>query len=78
MRHKFFYGIEPEIKNFSAKDFSERDYDCHIVFQNKHGMPVAVSRHKENDIWKVQCGFSAVFFGTKEEALGGVVPFFTW
>lgn len=69
MRHKFFYGIEPEIKNFSVKDFSERDYDCHIVFQNKHGMPVTVSRHKKLDIWKVQNGFSAVFYGTKAETL---------
>lgn len=65
MRHKFFYGIEPGTKNFSAKDFSERDYDCHIVFQNKRGMPVTVSRHKKLDIWKVQNGFSAVFYGTK-------------
>lgn len=69
MRHKFFYGIEPGIKNFSPKDFSERDYDCHIIFQNKRGMPVAVSRHKKMDFWKVQNGFSSVFFGTKAEAL---------
>ena len=58
MRHKFFYGIEPGIKNFSPKDFSERDYDCHIIFQNTRGMPVAVSRHKKMDFWKVQNGFS--------------------
>ena len=69
MRHKFFYGMEPSIKNFSLKDFSERDYDCHVIFQNKRGMPVAVSRHKSLDIWKVQNGFSTVFFGTKAEAL---------
>ena len=69
MRHIFFYGIESSINNFSSKDFSERDYDCHVIFRNKHGMPVAVSRHKTNDFWKVQNGFSSVFFGTKAEAL---------
>ena len=69
MRHKFFYGMEPSIKNFSLKDFSQKDYECDLVFQNKHGAPVVVSRHKSLDIWKVQNGFSTVFFGTKAEAL---------
>ena len=69
MRHKFFYGIEPGINNFSPKDFSERDYDCHVIFQSKRGMPVAVSRHKTVDIWKVQNGFSTVLFGTRADAL---------
>ena len=68
MKLNFFYGKKPGIKNFNPRDFSERAYDCHALFQNKRGMPVAVSRHKENDIWKVQDGFSAVFFGTKAEA----------
>lgn len=69
MKLNFFYGKKLGIKNFNPRDFSERAYDCHALFQNKRGMPVAVSRHKENDIWKVQDGFSTVFFGTKEEAL---------
>ena len=69
MKLNFFYGKKPGVKNFNPRDFSERAYDCHALFQNKRGMPVAVSRHKENDIWKVQDGFSAVFFGTKAEAL---------
>ena len=69
MKLNFFYGKKPGVKNFNPRVFSERAYDCHALFQNKRGMPVAVSRHKENDIWKVQDGFSAVFFGTKVEAL---------
>ena len=69
MRHNFFYGIGPGNKNFSPKDFDQRDYDCHVIFQNRRGMPVAVSRHKKMDFWKVQNGFSSVFFGTKAEAL---------
>lgn len=69
MRHKFFYGMKPGIKNFSSKDFDQRDYDCHIIFQTKHGAPVVVACHKSLDIWKVQNGFSTVFFGTKAEAL---------
>ena len=69
MRHKFFYGIGPGNKNFSPKDFDQRDYDCHVIFQNRRGMPVAVFRHKKMDFWKVQNGFSSVFFGTRAEAL---------
>ena len=69
MRHKFFYGMKPGINNFSPKDFDQRDYACHIIFQNKRGMPVVVARHKTMDFLKVQNGFSTVFFGTKAEAL---------
>ncbi len=69
MRRKLFYGLKPSIKNLTPGDFDQRDYDCHILFQNKRGMPVAVSRHKEKDFWKVQNGFSTMFFGTEAEAL---------
>lgn len=69
MRHKFFYGMELGIQNFSPKDFDQRDYDCHVIFQNKRSMPVAVSHHKTMDFWKVQNCFSSVFFGTQAEAL---------
>ena len=69
MRHKFFYGLKPGINNLSTKDFSQKDYECSLLFQTKRGAPVVVARHKSLDIWKVQNGFSTVFFGTKEEAM---------
>lgn len=69
MKHRFFYGTKPSANSYSPKDFSQKDYECGLVLQNKHGAPVVVSRHKSLDIWKVQNGFSAVFFGTKAEAL---------
>lgn len=69
MRHKFFYGLKPGINNLSTKDFSQKDYECSMLFQTKRGAPVVVARNKNLDIWKVQNGFSTVFFGTKAEAL---------
>lgn len=69
MKHRFFYGLKPGINNLSAKDFSQKDYECSLLFQTKRGVPVMVARHKSLDIWKVQNGFSTVFFGTKAEAL---------
>lgn len=69
MKHRFFYGIKPSINKLKAEDFSHGEYECTLLLQNKTGTPVTVSRHKGLDIWKVQYGFSTVFFGTKAEAL---------
>ncbi|MGN0549102.1 MAG: hypothetical protein ACI4IM_05850 [Acutalibacteraceae bacterium] len=69
MKRKFFYGLKPGIKNFSPKDFFQKDYECSLLFQTRRGAPVVVARHKSLDIWKVQNGFSTVSFGTKAEAL---------
>lgn len=69
MKHRVFYGGQPSIRNFNPKDFSRGGYECTQLFQNKGGLPVVVSHHKALDIWKVECNFSSVFFGTKAEAL---------
>ena len=69
MKHRFFYGTNPSINSYSPKDFSQKDYECSLLFQTKRGAPVMIARHKSLDIWKVQNGFSTVFFGTKAEAL---------
>lgn len=69
MKHKIYYGTKPHINNYDSKDFSRGDYECCQLFQNKDGAPVVVSRSKSLGIWQVQYGFSAVFFGTKAEAL---------
>lgn len=69
MKYRFFYGLKPSISNYIPKDFSDKDYECSLLFQTKRGAPVVVSCHKSLDIWRVQNGFSTVFFGTKAEAL---------
>ena len=69
MKYRFLYGGKPNISKLKTEDFSRGGYECDLLLQDKRGAPVAVSRHKELDIWKVQCGFSTVFFGTKAEAL---------
>ena len=71
MKFKFTYGAKPK---FTAKDvasFSHRGYDCRFLLQTAKGMPVAIcqSTDPECNIWKVQNGFSSVFFGTKAEAM---------
>ena len=63
MKHRFFYGLKPGINNLSTKDFSQKDYECSLLFQTKRGAPVVVARHKSLDIWKVQTGCSTVCFG---------------
>ena len=69
MKHRFFYGLKPGIKNLSTEDFSEKDYECNLLFQTKRGAPVAISEHKDTGIWKVQHGFSTVVFATRAEAM---------
>lgn len=69
MKRRFFYGLKSSIGNYSPKDFSLKDYEGSLLFRNKRGAPVVVFHHKKLDIWRVQSGFSAVFFGTKAEAL---------
>lgn len=69
MKHRLFYGLKPGINNLSTNDFSQKDYECSLLFQTKCSAPVVLARHKSLDIWKVQNGFSTVFFGTRAEAM---------
>lgn len=69
MKHRFFYGIQPSIKQFRPEEFSRGAYECTQLFQTNNGTPVMISRNKVMDIWKVEYGLSSVFFGTKAEAL---------
>ena len=69
MRFKIFYGGTPNYKKEDLKDFSHGNYECHALFRNRKGDPVGVFRSRKDDVWKVQDGFSEVFFGTYAEAL---------
>ena len=69
MKHRFFYGMKPRVNSYSPKDFSGKGYACDLLLQTRRGTPVTVSCNRELDIWKVQHGFSTVFFGTRADAL---------
>ena len=69
MRHKFFFGGQPIIKQYRAEDFSREGYEGEVLLQTKRGIPVIVARNTTLDIWKVQWGLSTVVFGTKAEAM---------
>lgn len=69
MKHRVYYGMKPVVNQLDPRDFSRGDYECCQLFQNGNGTPIIVSRSKTHDIWKVECGFSCVHFGTKAEAL---------
>lgn len=71
MKNKVFYNKKHK---FTIKDidaFSHGEYKCQFLLQNKQGQPVAVCQRSDPDfdVWKVQCGFSSVFFGTYAEAM---------
>lgn len=69
MKYKFFYGGSGNVQSRSAAEFSHNGYTVKMLFQNKLGVPVLVSRHNELGIWKVECGFSSVVFASEEEAM---------
>ena len=69
MKYRFFYGMKPDIRNLKPRDFSGKGYVCDHLLHTRWGTPVTVSCNRELDIWKVQHGFSTVFFGTRADAL---------
>ena len=59
---------------FTASDrdiFSTDDYTCMFILQTMEGQPVAVSMSNDPDclIWRVQYGFSTVYFGEYADAM---------
>ena len=51
--------------------FSTNDYTCMFLLQTMKGQPVAVSRSNDPDcnIWRVQHGFSTIYFGDYADAM---------
>ena len=67
-----FTPIYNKKHRFAVSDrasFSTDDYTCMFILQTMKGQPVAIFHNTEMDIWKVQYGFSTVFFGTYDEAM---------
>ena len=61
--------MKPDIRNLKPRDFSGKGYACDLLLQTRRETPVTVSSNRELDIWKVQHGFSTVFFGIRADAL---------
>lgn len=69
MRFNFNYSKKPALTDCKAQDYSNGAYECQFLMQTMKGQPVAIFHNTEMDIWKVQYGFSTVFFGTYDEAM---------
>lgn len=66
MRFRIFHGGKPV---FNKKDFETKDYECIAAFYTKKEQPVALSRHKTRNVWKVQYGFSTLIFDSYTKAM---------
>jgi hypothetical protein len=71
MKQRIFYSSKPKLTVKDIAAFSKDEYVCKCLLQTKRGQPVAVSQHSDPDcgIWRVQHGFSCVYFGTYSEAM---------
>ena len=69
MKFTFGYVQNADFPEWNVKDYSHGKYECKQLMRTRKGLPVAVFHHTELDIWKVQYGFSTVFFGTYDDAI---------
>lgn len=66
MKFKVFHGGNAI---FNTKDFDTEDYECQKLFKTKGGKPVALSKHKTLNVWKVTYNLSTLMFKSYEEAV---------
>ena len=71
MLHKIFYGTKPKLTQRDAKIFSRGKFECKLLLQKTNGMPVAASQSNDPEypFWRVDYGFSSLFFKTYGEAM---------
>ena len=71
MLKRVFYGLKPKLNNSYLSNFSHGNYECKALLQTKVGDAVVISKCKDREapIWKVEYGFSCIFFGTYDEAM---------
>lgn len=71
MKFKPIYNHKFRISASDRQSFSTDDYTCMFILQTMKGQPVAVSMSNDPDllIWRVQYGFSTVYFGDYAEAM---------
>lgn len=71
MFRKIFYGTKPKFSPQDRKMFSHGKFECKMLLQKQDGKPVAVSQCKDDEhpFWRVDYGFSSLFFKTYDEAM---------
>lgn len=69
MKFRFSYTQNADFPERNIKDYSHGKYECKQVMRTRKGLPVSVFHNTDLDIWKVQYGFSTVFFGSYDEAI---------
>ena len=71
MKFRLFYNKKPKLSVSDIDTFSGNEYVCHFLLQTMSGKPVTISQSADPDlgIWRVQHGFSCIYFGTYAEAM---------
>ena len=71
MKFKPIYNQKLRVTASDREVFSTQDYTCMFILQTMKGQPVAVSVCNDLDcrIWRVQYGFSTVYFGEYTDAM---------
>lgn len=71
MTRKIIYGAAPKFSESDRRYFDRGNYSCKVLLRDRKGRPVVISQNKDEDlpIWKVEFGFSSIFFGTYEETI---------
>lgn len=71
MSFKIYFGQKP---NFNSRDrdmFSQKKYKCQFIMLTRKDAPVAIleNRNREEGGWKVQHGFSTIYFNNLAETM---------
>ena len=71
MHFKVFFDQKPRLTVNDIPSFSKDDYECRFLLQTMNGKPVVISQHIDPDkgTWKVQHGFSSLYFTAFTEAM---------
>lgn len=71
MKFRLFYNKKPKLSVSDIDTFSGNEYVCHFLLQAMSGKPVTILQSADPDlgIWRVQHGFSCIYFGTYAEAM---------
>ncbi len=71
MKFKPVYNKKHRVTASDREAFTTQDYTCMFILQTMKGQPVAISRSNDLDclIWRVQYGFSTIYFGEYADAM---------
>jgi hypothetical protein len=71
MKFRLFYNKKPKLSVNDIGNFSDSEYVCYFLLQTMRGKPVAISQSTNPalGVWRVQHGFSCIYFRTYAEAM---------